>query len=154
MSRQRLGLLLAAAVIVITAAVLVSTQRNASHDTAGVALLPGLAAELVEHFELDGLVNVQFRSFEGRPALLEINSRPSGGLYQTALAGVNLPWAAVQVALGHDPGPLRPRLGAQYVSVSSVIPLTQVGSGGPVSIISAKPVEPLVATVPLDAAAS
>ena len=64
----------------------------------GDPTLPGLAAELVEQFALDGLVNVQFRSFEGRPALLEINSRPSGGLYQTALAGVNLPWAAVQVA--------------------------------------------------------
>ncbi len=125
----------------------------------GDPVLPGLAAELVEHFELDGLVNVQFRSFEGRPALLEINSRPSGGLYQTALAGVNLPWAAVQVALGHDPGPLRPRLGAQYVSVSSVIPLTmlgptQIGPAASVSIMSPKPLEPLLAAVPLDAAAS
>jgi hypothetical protein len=87
----------------------------------GDPALPGLAAELIEHFRLDGLVNVQFRSFEGRPALLEINSRPSGGLFQTRLAGVNLPWAAVQVALGRDPGPLRPRLGAEYVTVPTAV---------------------------------
>jgi hypothetical protein len=85
--------------------------------------LPGLAAEMVEHFGLDGLVNVQFRSFQGRPALLEINTRPSGGLYQTALAGVNLPWAAVQVALGERVAPLRPTTGAEFVLVPSVVPL-------------------------------
>ena len=79
-----------------------------------------LAAGLVERFELDGLVNVQFRLFAGRPVLLEINTRPSGGLHQTALAEVNLPWAAVLVALGHDPGPLLPRLGAEFVTVPAV----------------------------------
>jgi hypothetical protein len=73
---------------------------------------------------LDGLVNVQFRSFQGRPALLEINTRPSGGLYQTALAGVNLPWAAVELALGRPVGPLRPATGAAFVLVPSVVPLT------------------------------
>ena len=90
----------------------------------GDPTLPGLAAEMVEHFGLDGLVNVQFRSFEGRPALLEINTRPSGGLYQTALAGVNLPWAAVQLALGEPVGALRPTTGAEFVLVPSVVSLT------------------------------
>lgn len=91
----------------------------------GDPVLPGLAAEMVEHFGLDGLVNVQFRSFRGRPALLEINTRPSGGLYQTALAGVNLPWAAVQLALGEQPGPLHPSSGAEFVLVPSVVPTTR-----------------------------
>ena len=90
----------------------------------GDPVLPGLAAEMIEHFGLDGLVNVQFRSFQGRPALLEINTRPSGGLYQTALAGVNLPWAAVQLALGERIAPLRPVTGAEFVLVPSVVPLT------------------------------
>lgn len=90
----------------------------------GDPVLPDLAAEMVEHFGLDGLVNVQFRSFQGRPALLEINTRPSGGLYQTALAGVNLPWAAVQLALGERIPPLRPTTGAEFVLVPSVVPLT------------------------------
>ena len=90
----------------------------------GDPVLPGLAAEMVEHFGLDGLVNVQFRSFQGRPALLEINTRPSGGLYQTALAGVNLPWAAVQLALGEPVGALQPSAGAEFVLVPSVVSLT------------------------------
>ena len=89
----------------------------------GDPVLPGLVAELVEQFGLDGLINVQFRSFQGRPALLEVNTRPSGGLYQTALAGVNLPWAAVQVALKEPTGPLRPVAGAEFVVVPSVVPL-------------------------------
>ncbi len=89
----------------------------------GDPVLPGLAAEMVEHFSLDGLVNVQFRSFQGRPTLLEINTRPSGGLYQTALAGVNLPWAAVQLALGEPVGALRPATGAEFVLVPSAVSL-------------------------------
>ena len=99
----------------------------------GDPVLPGLAAELVERFELDGLVNVQFRSFQGRPALLEINTRPSGGLYQTALAGVNLPWAAVQLALGQQPGPLQPATGAEFVLVPSVVPTTLRPVAAPVA---------------------
>ena len=102
---------------------------------------------LVEHFELDGLVNVQFRTYAGRPVLLEINTRPSGGLFQTGLAGVNLPWAAVRLALGGRPmlGPVQ--LGAEYVTIATVVPrlspapvpertpsraalATSVGSGG------------------------
>ena len=39
------------------------------------------ASHLVEKFALDGLVNVQFRMLDGHPVLLEINTRPSGGLY-------------------------------------------------------------------------
>ena len=99
----------------------------------GDPVLPGLAAELVERFELDGLVNVQFRSFQGRPALLEINTRPSGGLYQTALAGVNLPWAAVQLALGQQTGPLQPTTGAEFVLVPAVVPTTMRPAAGPVT---------------------
>jgi len=46
MSRQRFIVLLVAALIVISGAYYVSTQRNASRETAGVALLPGLAQGL------------------------------------------------------------------------------------------------------------
>ncbi|GGL97316.1 ATP-grasp domain-containing protein [Nakamurella endophytica] len=80
-----------------------------------------LAAELVARWELHGLVNVQFRSFRGRPALLEVNTRPAGGMYQSELAGVNLSWAAVELALGRRPAVPRPRLGREYRTVSSVV---------------------------------
>lgn len=112
----------------------VPRTKNGRHRViGGHPALPGLATELVEHFDLDGLVNVQFRWFDDRPALLEINPRPSGGLHQTALAGVNLPWAAVQLALGQDPGCLRPVLGAEYVTVSDVIPMTHPVAGSSVT---------------------
>lgn len=81
------------------------------------------ARTLVARFGLDGLVNVQFRMRDGRPVLLEINTRPAGGLYQTALAGVNLPWAAVSRALGESIGMPTPVLGAEYVTVSSLVAL-------------------------------
>lgn len=81
------------------------------------------AERLVDLFALDGLVNVQFRMRHGRPVLLEINTRPAGGLFQTGLAGVNLPWAAVARALGEAPSALCPALGASYVTVSSMVAL-------------------------------
>ncbi|SDO63510.1 ATP-grasp domain-containing protein [Nakamurella panacisegetis] len=124
-----------------TLAAIPRTKSGRHRVLGGDPRLPGLASELVERFDLDGLVNVQFRLFNDEPALLEINSRPSGGLFQTALTGVNLPWAAVQLALGRDPGPLHPRLGTEFVSVSSVVPLTQVAAGVASSFAGTKPLE-------------
>jgi hypothetical protein len=46
MSRQRFIALLVAAVLAISAALLLSTQRNQPRDAHGIALLPSLAAEL------------------------------------------------------------------------------------------------------------
>ncbi len=78
---------------------------------------------LVAEFNLSGLANVQFRQWDDKAVLLEINTRPSGGLYQTALAGVNMPWAAVKLALGESQEEMRPVLGARYVTVSSLVAL-------------------------------
>lgn len=95
-------------------------RRRSIEAPAGVL---AAARELVSYFRLDGLVNVQFRMRHGRPVLLEINTRPAGGLYQTGLTGLNLPWAAVAHALGDPVGPLTPTLGAEYVTVSSMVAL-------------------------------
>lgn len=46
MSRQRFALLFIAALIVISGAFYLSTQRNLSHETQGAALLPSLTADL------------------------------------------------------------------------------------------------------------
>lgn len=62
---------------------------------------------LVEEHALSYLTNTQFRIDEhGRPFLLEVNTRASGGLFQSCLAGGNLVWPAVRSALeGYlDPG--------------------------------------------------
>jgi len=73
------------------------------------------------------LSNTQVRYWQGpgddepRPYLLELNTRISGGLFQTALAGVNLPWAAVRLALGEDAGTLHPRYDVAYTTVDSLV---------------------------------
>jgi biotin carboxylase len=60
---------------------------------------------------------------EPRPYLLELNTRISGGLFQTTLAGVNLPWDAVRIACGEDVAPPAPQFGAAFTTISSLVPL-------------------------------
>ncbi|MDO0924829.1 ATP-grasp domain-containing protein [Streptomyces sp. TG1A-8] len=79
---------------------------------------------IAEGFGLHYLSNVQFRMFGDRPVLLDVNTRPAGGLHQLSLCGVNAPWAAVQLALGEDPGTIEPPfLGQDYTVVSGLRPL-------------------------------
>lgn len=60
-----------------------------------------LVRAAVRHYNLSGVVNIQFKDDpDGRPAILEINARPSGGSHMSALAGPNLPVWAVRLALG------------------------------------------------------
>ncbi|GAA3987413.1 ATP-grasp domain-containing protein [Streptomyces plumbiresistens] len=74
---------------------------------------------IAEGFGLHYLSNIQFRMFGGTPVLMDVNTRPAGGLHQLALCGVNAPWAAVQLALGEDPGEIVPPfLGQDYTVVS------------------------------------
>ena len=42
--------------------------------------------------------------FGDEPVLMDVNTRPAGGLHQLALCGINAPWAAVQLALGEETG--------------------------------------------------
>jgi biotin carboxylase len=80
------------------------------------------------------LSNTQVRYWQGPdddqplPYLLELNTRVSGGLFQTALTGVNLPWAAVQLALGEQVGPITPTYGGAFTTVSALVPLDDGGS--------------------------
>ncbi|MFF9263494.1 ATP-grasp domain-containing protein [Streptomyces longwoodensis] len=85
------------------------------------------ARRIAEGFGLHHLSNVQFRMFGDRPVLMDVNNRPAGGLHQLALCGVNAPWAAVQLALGEDPGTVEPPfLGQDYTVVSGARPLRPV----------------------------
>ncbi|MEU7427565.1 ATP-grasp domain-containing protein [Streptomyces sp. NPDC040750] len=75
-------------------------------------------------FGLHHLSNIQFRMLGDRPVLLDVNTRPAGGLHQLSLCGVNAPWAAVRLALGEDPGFIEPPfLGQDYTVVSGARPL-------------------------------
>ncbi|MFG2602981.1 ATP-grasp domain-containing protein [Streptomyces sp. NPDC048514] len=79
---------------------------------------------VAEGFGLHHLSNIQFRMFGDRPVLLDVNTRPAGGLHQLSLCGINVPWAAVRLALGEDPGFIEPPfLGPDYTVVSGPRPL-------------------------------
>ncbi|MEZ0089615.1 ATP-grasp domain-containing protein [Streptacidiphilus sp. EB129] len=81
------------------------------------------AGLLVETFGLAYLTNVQFRHHQGVPVLLDINTRPSGGLHQLSRCGVNFPWAAMQLALGQEPTGIDvPALGGEYTLISTPYP--------------------------------
>lgn len=99
-------------------------RRFLVDDPAAIAV----ARAVVARQRLSFLSNTQVRYWRQpgvdtapRPYLLETNPRASGGIAQTALAGVNLPWAAVELALGRPPMPLRPRLGVSFTTVPTVV---------------------------------
>jgi hypothetical protein len=93
------------------------------------------ARELAERFQLSFLTNIQFRHQDGIPVLLDINTRPSGGLHQLARCGVNFPWAAMRLALGREPGELSPRaLGDDYTLISTPYPALPVPAPAPAPV--------------------
>ena len=104
------------------ATVLLSTRHSAA-DARTVAEALNLAHRVAY------LANTQVRYWQGpgdekpRAYLLELNTRIAGGLFQTALAGVNLPWAAVRLALGEDVGTLHPSYDVAFTTVSSLVAL-------------------------------
>jgi hypothetical protein len=58
---------------------------------------------LVKRFQLNGLINVQFKEDRfGEPKLLEINPRASGGIGMSCQSGVNLPAIAYQAFFDSD----------------------------------------------------
>ncbi|MGW4648268.1 ATP-grasp domain-containing protein [Kitasatospora sp. NPDC004289] len=121
------------------------TGRRRGFTTDPAYLEP--ARRLVETFGLSYLSNVQFRHYRGTPVLLDINTRPSGGLHQLRLCGLNLPLAAVQLALGASPVlPLvEDLLGTDYALVSSVQPVLPAAAPAPAVAATAAPVPRLVA---------
>ncbi|MGW5048769.1 ATP-grasp domain-containing protein [Streptomyces griseoluteus] len=108
---------------------------------------------IAEGFGLHYLSNIQFRMLGDRPVLLDVNTRAAGGLHQLSLCGINAPWAAVQLALGEDPGTVEPPfLGQDYAVVSGPRPL------GPPTLTEQEPEEAEVRlpapTAPLAASAA
>ncbi|MFD6288999.1 ATP-grasp domain-containing protein [Streptomyces sp. NPDC060205] len=77
------------------------------------------ARALAEGFGLHYLTNIQFRMLGDEPVLMDVNTRPAGGLHQLSQCGINAPWAAVRLALGEEPGDVVPPfLGSDYAVVS------------------------------------
>ena len=87
-----------------------------------------IARRIVKRHRLASLSNTQLRYWQQpgvdggpRPYLLETNARVAGGIFQTSLAGLNLPWAAVRLAQGQPVSVPEPRLGTTYATVSSLV---------------------------------
>lgn len=59
-----------------------------------------LTEALVEAFGLAYLCNVQWRRSQGRPMLLEVNTRAAAGLFQSCAQGINFPYLALRLRLG------------------------------------------------------
>lgn len=109
------------------------------------------ARRLAEGFGLHYLSNIQFRMYGNEPVLLDVNTRPAGGLHQLSLCGVNAPWAAVQLALGEDPGEIAPPfLGTDYTVVSGPRPVRPVSLPQPCAEPAQAPVLPAVAVGPVE----
>lgn len=107
------------------------------------------AHRIAEGFGLHHLSNIQFRMFGERPVLMDVNTRPAGGLHQLSLCGVNAPWAAVRLALGDDPGVMTPPfLGQDYSVVAGPRPLRPVGMPGQRTELPTQPPAPAPAPAP------
>jgi biotin carboxylase len=89
-----------------------------------------IAETLVEAHSVSYLSNTQVRYWQGpgnttpMPYLLECNTRISGGLFQTSLAGVNLLWSAIRLALGEEAEVGEIEYGIAYTTASSLLELT------------------------------
>ncbi|WP_149551897.1 ATP-grasp domain-containing protein [Streptomyces marokkonensis] len=111
------------------------------------------ARRIAEGFGLHHLSNIQFRMLGERPVLMDVNTRPAGGLHQLSLCGVNAPWAAVRLALGDDPGELVPPfLGQDYSVVAGPRPLLPVPLPQQRAEVPAAAPAPALGAVPAPAA--
>lgn len=82
---------------------------------------------LAERFGLDGQFNAQFRCLDGRPVVLEINARPSGGIRYALTTGVAYPYWALRLAMGDDPSLVpAPRTGYWVGEVREAVVLDQL----------------------------
>ena len=82
----------------------------------------GYVNEIVGRLKLEGVFNIQFRDAGGKPHLLEINSRMSGGLRKACLAAdFALPYWAIKLTLGEvEPEDIpHPKTGATLRRVQS-----------------------------------
>ncbi|MDQ0948185.1 hypothetical protein QFZ24_002108 [Streptomyces phaeochromogenes] len=106
---------------------------------------------LAESFGLHYLTNIQFRMLGDEPVLMDVNTRPAGGLHQLSQCSINAPWAAVRLALGEEPGDIVPPfLGQDYTVVAgprAVRPVSlphqqrtdlDVAASAPESVVSAQ----------------
>ncbi|TGE31680.1 ATP-grasp domain-containing protein [Desulfosporosinus sp. Sb-LF] len=62
--------------------------------------LIAIAQKLTKKFNLNYLYNIQLKYHKGKVYLIEINTRMSGGIHKSSLAGVNFLYLAIKLLMG------------------------------------------------------
>lgn len=96
-------------------------HQGFERDSAATAL----AIAAARHFACDGIINVQTRDdAQGRPHLLEINPRYSGGIGYTRATGINLPgvFATRRLGLAPPPGEWLEGVRVKAITVAVALP--------------------------------
>ncbi|MDX6255203.1 MAG: hypothetical protein QOJ11_1537 [Frankiales bacterium] len=108
----------------------VRTKQSGSYEQVASAdpELTAMSAALLEDLDVAPLANVQWREIDGDPMLLEVNPRPSGGLFRASDAlGVDLLWAAIRLLTHGDAGlrtvPLAPAAPVRTTLLPSAVPM-------------------------------
>ncbi len=96
------------------------------------------SAQLLAALDVAPLGNAQWRELDGQPVLLEVNPRPSGGLWRSSAAlDVNLLWAAVRQELTGSAGlahePMLPSTELRTTTVGMIVATAQL-SPAPVEV--------------------
>jgi hypothetical protein len=89
--------------------------RRIVDDPAAVAI----AETMVKGHGLRYLSNVQVRYGSGTCRLLEVNTRPASGLFHSAAAGVDLPYAALRLLLDGEVHVPAPTFGATVLTYTA-----------------------------------
>jgi len=75
-----------------------SYRQNIEHR----ADLIDIAQKLTQRFNLSYLYNIQVKYHQGKVYLIEINTRMSGGIHKSSLAGVNFLYLAIKLLMGES----------------------------------------------------
>jgi hypothetical protein len=120
-------------------------DRSAEQVASSDPRLTAMSAALLDDLAVAPLANVQWRDHAGGPVLLEVNPRPSGGLFRSSQAlGVDLLWAAIRqevlgdAGLGDSPVALAEGVSLHTTSLPSVVAMAELtdvaAAAGPVRL--------------------
>jgi hypothetical protein len=118
----------------------VRTKQDSSYEQVASAdpVLTAMSAALLDDLGVSPLANVQWRDQAGSPVLLEVNPRPSGGLFRSSEAlGVDLLWAAIRqelvgdAGLGDTPVTLADGVTRHTTSLATVVPIATLTDVAP-----------------------
>lgn len=80
------------------------------------AQIEAACARIVKHLDLKFVTNIQFKmNKSNEPAIMEINPRIPGTIGHTVMAGINMPYEAIKLALGENVTAKSARVGSEVL---------------------------------------